>query len=1254
MKTDQRNEITGVVLHKESGRPLRNLLVVAYDLDPDGVNPDRDRIRVNPDPHSPLNDPATFRVLGRDALPNGVPGDRLGSVLTDEEGRFRVVYTDSAFQIRRQQARGDDVRPVSVRSEARPDLFVLVAAPETAEHNEFDNVVFRSNWARINAGRVETYIIEISTETLKQHGIEEPSRQRGAGALDDRVRMVRETTLSERAFADKVSAFHKEIDATDEAEKRQIRDAISRASIRDVSGFSSPGAPVRFVQATERIGDVQAEQYGHGAARINSDIASDTPLPGDGIEIAVYLTDAELAQLDSSTFQHGGHDYVRVQENKIQEFLFKREDDKGIGAILFSENPISEYCLERTTKQACMTELTAEATDAQSGNEDEGDHDGGSGAVAPLLATEDLPALIARVLGGETRDLLDLSGLSSRPDAASVQTSVASFSLDKGPADATAFYDFDTLHVAFGHVWQQLVDEILVDLGEKAHFGLRNSGRRSPFSALAAGGLSTKAGLTRAIAAALAELEPISPAILRSFDINALEYEALTPTQRKELNAIAEELVTLRGGGFRARVTAGAFGGSRVDVRDHRDHSARIEALHEQGELMIENVRVSHPNTTNHILRDLRDRLNAAHEFTVFAADKTYHSVNFGILNTYRQKWEPTTYQAGRLVKTIAMAPGEERKYSVRVDRKLTTAEREAEKHNSGVSGERSLTSRAEAEIVSKAQKKSDFDFSAKASYGQSWAKLGIGKDAKKDSSEAKKQFRESVLKSAQEYKDEWSIAIDTDETYESSDTQSGVIRNPNEELSVTYLFYQLQRRYRVSESLHRTVPVVMVAMDVPAPHEIDEGWVIAHDWILNRALLDDSFRPALEDLAQHNVGSDFALRELRRSLREQRRHVRKLEHEFAKLKRDVENKYDTYRDTVDERIEEEHDKRFYKRRLWDFVFNRSADRPDTPDPEMAKALEQAAADDHAYAVEQSKQIAMTVEREAKELHRLVRRYNAKMTEYLDRLTIMKRLLVHVKENILYYMQAIWSMEPPDQRFMRLHDVRVPSFRVTRSCVVDAVPSADLFARFRRDGKKRYRAWLCGTIEKDASGNFDVDYKPLVEVADLDNVLGFKGNYMMFPLKDHNALTELMAAPYVDEAFGAMDPDQLGSISMEEYARYVCCFHEEDPEAFEAHKSVLREWLSQLLANRVRAGEEIIVPTDSLFIEMLPSDRSLLEDFKLKHRQMDVMKVSAEVRQAELENLRLAARLLSDDYADPRIDKNVLVQGGASVIVGDD
>ena len=81
----------------------------------------------------------------------------------------------------------------------------------------------------------------------------------------------------------------------------------------------------------------------------------------------------------------------------------------------------------------------------------------------------------------------------------------------------------------------------------------------------------------------------------------------------------------------------------------------------------------------------------------------------------------------------------------------------------------------------------------------------------------------------------------------------------------------------------------------------------------------------------------------------------------------------------------------------------------------------------------------------------------------------------------------------------------------------------------------------------------------------------------------------------------------------------------------------------------------MIVPTTSLYIEALVGTHPLLEDFKLLHRALDVKKVQAEVRHAELENVRLAARVLKGEDEDPDIEKKIVVQtNGANVTVSPD
>jgi hypothetical protein len=140
-----------------------------------------------------------------------------------------------------------------------------------------------------------------------------------------------------------------------------------------------------------------------------------------------------------------------------------------------------------------------------------------------------------------------------------------------------------------------------------------------------------------------------------------------------------------------------------------------------------------------------------------------------------------------------------------------------------------------------------------------------------------------------------------------------------------------------------------------------------------------------------------------------------------------------------------------------------------------------------------------------------------------------------------------------------------------------------------------------------------------------------------------------MAMPYVDASFGAMDPDQLSNVSLEDYALYVCALRKQmTADEFDKLKVTLKGWLELLLADPLRNGDEIIVPTSSLYIEMLLSANSLLEDFKLFHREWDVYKIEEEVQLAALENLRVSRRILEDKLEDPKTDKRILVEGGVA------
>jgi hypothetical protein len=243
-------------------------------------------------------------------------------------------------------------------------------------------------------------------------------------------------------------------------------------------------------------------------------------------------------------------------------------------------------------------------------------------------------------------------------------------------------------------------------------------------------------------------------------------------------------------------------------------------------------------------------------------------------------------------------------------------------------------------------------------------------------------------------------------------------------------------------------------------------------------------------------------------------------------------------------------------------------------------------------------------------------------------------------------MQAIWSHEPPDQRFFRLHDVRVPRLVGQQTYTVEPDPDA---MPMPPDWTTPQKLTMHSTIN---AANLEFDM--LGEIADLDHLLGFKGNFMIFPMREGNDLTDFMMNPYYDQVGQLVDPDLLGNWTLHDFVEYVCCLHRTlSKDAFMRRLPALTKMYAQLKQLAVN-DDEIIVPSDSLYIEALPGVRPVLEDFKLLHRALDVKKVQAEVRRAELENVRMAARLLENELGDPTIEKKIVVENAGTTIVGSD
>jgi hypothetical protein len=631
------------------------------------------------------------------------------------------------------------------------------------------------------------------------------------------------------------------------------------------------------------------------------------------------------------------------------------------------------------------------------------------------------------------------------------------------------------------------------------------------------------------------------------------------------------------------------------------------------------------------LLAELEQKLAEPYRFTVYGADDSGTAVNFGVLTTYRQTWRPLGYQAGRLVETVTLAPREERTYS----RKVTTSTKRRletkEKARAVTRTEEQTTQRAVKDIVETAERRTGLE--ASGSYGAASGSLTI--DDAKTSSDTRQNFREAVVKAASEYESDRSVDVSFETSTEITLENTGKLTNPNDELAVTFLFYQLQRRYHVSEHLHRVTPVVLVAQPVPRPHQIDIAWLLQHDWILRRALLDPSFIPALDTINTSLVGDEATVGLLRTNLDQQRAVIDVLRKSLLAKQAEAEALFRGLQQTIVAGAEAAD-----ASGAWDAVTSWLAGGG-SEEANRARAETAREAFDRAQAKERA--LAEQLQRELSTLSAMTAQWASASRALLDKTVDVQRLRLHIKQNILHYMQAIWDHEPADQRYLRLHHIPVP--------VVDGEIQYRAVADVAAPPLPPY--WTPPVVvEATLTGQPTDATVALGELADLDRPLGYRGNYAVFPLREAHPVARYLMLPYVDRHAGAHDPDHLGNLTRAELERYDRCAQAHLPPAeYAVIRAGLAEAHRRVVADPRPLEETIVVPTDALFIEALPADRPLLEDFKLRNRAAEAGKAEAEAARARLDNLRRGARILAGDLTDPDIDRKTVVEGIPATVV---
>jgi hypothetical protein len=912
--------------------------------------------------------------------------------------------------------------------------------------------------------------------------------------------------------------------------------------------------------------------------------------------------------------------------------------------------PLSEVFAASRVAQTCLAEAQAkELLDQATTEVSRSRHTSGQDGPAPRAAQSSGPSTVPEAVTHQLRYVTPpeekvVFGVADRATQDDLKTSVSALSIRGGPADVTAYHDFYDLQIAFRTVWEELFDSDLKPLGmllyeNLVHVKAQVNDASAPPVMNTSEDLHQLKNDVAGLHETVRDADPRLKLVLKQFPKCTEDLWAIMPEAAKwalsfqsaEMEYVIERLAS--------RYLTGDGPARQRDL-------AEFDALEKKGNALLKEQAAKVPTPrVDKLLEDLDLRLKERFAFDVFAKD----SYNFGILTTYRQRWQPLNYQVGELVSTIPLAPKEARRFSTkRIVRKSRSA-KELEDSLRVKKTDTSESSRSDAEIVRSAMNKTGFNYTAEGGFNLGVASAkgshSLAIDATQQSAQTKKEFREAVLKAAEEYKHDHRLEIDTSAAEEYEEASSGEISNPNDELPVTYLFYELQRRYQISERIHKLTPVVLVASDVPNPADIDEEWLVAHDWILRKVILDDSYRPALDYLSSSFVGDEIATEVLRAEWLTQLDVVEKITQQVTSGADALKAAQDVVKRALEAYAQsksQEEGGSLFGRIFAGILTGGLTELGGSGARESEETLEirKEAAQEALQRVEREQQeLRSRLEVELTALSRATERYTTRVEEQFNRRTQILRLRAHVKDNILYYMQAIWDHEPPDQRYFRLYNRDVLDFSFTD---VDSDVLVSVKKSILGGG-----AGIAGLFILLAA-YLKVESRTLVEVADLDTLLGYKGNYMIFPLRQNNALTMYMMQDYVnlDIAPQLWDPDELGNYTVDEVLEMVKCMYQQDPEFFdEEKKKEVTELLVKLLSSPYTASDEVVVPTDSLYIEALPGTHPILEDFKLVHRAVDVKKAQADVRHAELENGRLAARVLSGEYEDPDVEKKIIVQG---------
>ncbi|MBK6483553.1 MAG: hypothetical protein IPG01_10575 [Chitinophagaceae bacterium] len=268
------------------------------------------------------------------------------------------------------------------------------------------------------------------------------------------------------------------------------------------------------------------------------------------------------------------------------------------------------------------------------------------------------------------------NNIQARANQESLFQSLTTYNLEKGPSDVTAYHDFRVLKIAFEDVWQEVFDAKILVGGQRLYE--RYIELRETYE-----GLPAPEEITEASPSGEAEEAPSTDEAELITFINEINSAIGTLGSNSEVPpsilAIAPTITN--------KIFAMLTPSDMAQLQAWSDVYESFLSTNPPLETIVNSINTlwkpwtisllakyssTSTDSIEGILLELNTALRQTYKFRVFAPG----SYNFGVLITYRQKWEPGNYQVGNLINTIPLAPKETVKYSKKLVTKKKPAKR--------------------------------------------------------------------------------------------------------------------------------------------------------------------------------------------------------------------------------------------------------------------------------------------------------------------------------------------------------------------------------------------------------------------------------------------------------------------------------------------------------------------------------------------------------------------------------------------------